>query len=90
MFCLGIVLYRTRPLAFTTSSTVLSAIQFASGAAILLFMHSGWNDALLVVPFALLIFSTQTDKGIASLSIVFGYTGRCRAHVILEPVPARK
>jgi peptidoglycan/LPS O-acetylase OafA/YrhL len=32
-------------------------------------MHSGWNDALLVVPFALLIFSTQTDKGAASVPL---------------------
>ena len=43
-----------------------SALQFARiDVGIVFAMHFGLNDAMLIFPFALLIFSTQADTGAA-------------------------
>jgi peptidoglycan/LPS O-acetylase OafA/YrhL len=69
MFCLGVTLYRTRPLALATTSPVLSVLQLLAVIAIIILMHLGSNDAFLVAPFALLIFSTQTDRGVIGAAL---------------------
>jgi peptidoglycan/LPS O-acetylase OafA/YrhL len=65
MFALGIMLYRSRPFALRSSFAMTSALQLVALVGIVFAMHFGLNDAMLVFPFALLIFSTQADTGAA-------------------------
>jgi len=63
MFFLGVLLYRSRPWCQKLESPVLTGLQLFSVFAIAISLHYGWNDALLIAPLAMLIFSTQTDAG---------------------------
>jgi peptidoglycan/LPS O-acetylase OafA/YrhL len=72
MFALGIILYRSRPFALRSSFSITSALQLVSLIGIVFAMHFGLNDAMLIFPFALLIFSTQADTGAAGRVLTSG------------------
>jgi peptidoglycan/LPS O-acetylase OafA/YrhL len=72
MFFLGILLYRTRASALRSSFRITSALQFISFMGIVLAMHSGLNDAVLIFPFALLVYATQADTGAAGRTLTSG------------------
>ena len=65
MFFLGILLYRSRPFALRSSFQMTSALQLVSFTGIVFAILFGLNDAALIFPFALLVYSTQADTGAA-------------------------
>jgi peptidoglycan/LPS O-acetylase OafA/YrhL len=65
MFFLGIILYRSRPFALRSSFLMTSALQLVAFTGIVFAMLFGLNDAALIFPFALLVYSTQADTGAA-------------------------
>jgi len=65
MFCLGVLLYRSRSFALRSSFRMTSALQLVSFTGIVFAMLFGLNDAALIFPFALLVYSTQADTGAA-------------------------
>ena len=44
----------------------MTSLQVFAIVLIVLLLHKGGNDALIIAPFALLVFATQTDTGIFS------------------------
>jgi peptidoglycan/LPS O-acetylase OafA/YrhL len=60
---LGVIVYQLRPLAIRVSNATLGWMQAAAVTSIIATLHAGWNEALLLPAFALLVFSTQTDRG---------------------------
>jgi peptidoglycan/LPS O-acetylase OafA/YrhL len=72
MFALGIILYRSRQFSLRSSFRMTSAFQLVSLVGIVFAMHFGLNDASLIFPFALLIFSTQADAGAAGRLLTSG------------------
>ena len=92
MFFLGILLYRLRPLATEFDTQRMSALQIIAVTLIAMGLHYGWNAALLVLPFALLVFSTQTDTGVVSCilrSRPLVALGLCSYSIYMLHVPVR-
>ena len=63
MFFLGVLLYQCRNLALRTGDHLCTAFQLVAALGIVIALHEGWNDAFVIFPFALLVFSTQMDAG---------------------------
>lgn len=70
MFFLGIFLFRSRPWCQKSNCHILSGLQFLAVLGIAISLHYGWNDACIVVMFALIIIATQTDDGAISKILV--------------------
>lgn len=66
MFFLGALLYQCRDFALRMGDGLSTAFQIVAVLGIAATLHEGWNDALVIFPFALLVFSTQMDAGILS------------------------
>ena len=66
MFFLGVLLYQCGDLALRMSNHLFTAFQIGATLGIAVSLHEGWNDAFVIFPFALLVFSTQMDVGVLS------------------------
>lgn len=63
-FMLGVLVYRYRDSFQLRSGSVLSAIQFVAVLLVLVVMHFGLNDVLLIPLFASIIVTTWEDRGL--------------------------
>ena len=66
MFFVGVILYQFRETAKRMNERTMTTLQVFAIVLITLLLHKGGNDALIIAPFALLVFATQTDTGILS------------------------
>lgn len=87
MFFLGMLLYRSRDAA--VNAHYLPAIQAASVIGICTILHLGLSDSLLIVPFAALVFSTQTDRGNILTAKPLVYLGLWSYSIYLLHIPIK-
>ena len=64
-FALGMLIYDARYRFAALPAALLAAMQIAAAAAILSLLAIPSNDVLIVAPFALLVASSWTDRGLA-------------------------
>lgn len=62
-FITGMLLYRLWHRAEGLPASATTALQLASVAVAIVALHLGWNQAIVLIAFALLILSTASDQG---------------------------